>query len=136
MILSKDETEEIVNAAQTIILCANHQRKLCSDILTLSKLDANLLAISLDKVDPVFLVQKALRMYAPELQAAEIEAILDVDSSLEQLMIGDVVVDPSRLLQGKLERKSSDGSLTNQAQYLSTCSQMPSNLPKIVLEKR
>jgi len=101
MILSKDETEEIVNAAQTIILCANHQRKLCSDILTLSKLDSNLLSISLDKVDPVFLVEKALRMYAPELQAAEIEATLDVDSSLEQLMIRDVVVDPSRLLQGK-----------------------------------
>jgi len=101
MILTKDEAGQILSAAQTIILCANHQRKLCSDILTLSKLDSNLLSISLDKVDPVFLVQKALRMYGPELQAAEIEVILDVDSSLEQLMIRDVVVDPSRLLQGK-----------------------------------
>jgi len=35
MILSNDEAEEILNAAQTVILCANHQRKLCSDILTL-----------------------------------------------------------------------------------------------------
>jgi len=46
-----------------------------------------------------------MRMYAPELQAAEINATLDVDSSLEQLMIGDVVADPSRLLQGKLSRR-------------------------------
>jgi len=35
MLLSNDEAEEILNAAQTVILCANHQRKLCSDILTL-----------------------------------------------------------------------------------------------------
>jgi len=35
MLLNNDEAEEILNAAQTVILCANHQRKLCSDILTL-----------------------------------------------------------------------------------------------------
>ena len=45
------------------------------------------------------LVQKVLRMYAAELLSAEIEATLTVDKSMRELGIGEVVVDPSRLLQ-------------------------------------
>lgn len=97
--LSTDELEETVNAAQTIILCANHQRKLCSDILTLSKLDANLLNISFDNVDPIALVEKVLRMYAQELQSAEIESNLVIDESMQSLQVDEVALDPSRLLQ-------------------------------------
>jgi K+-sensing histidine kinase KdpD len=70
-----------------------------SDILTLSKLDANLLTIAPDPVNPVSLVQKALKMYAAEVQAAGIEASLVADQSMKDLEIGEIVVDSGRLLQ-------------------------------------
>lgn len=65
----------------------------------MSKLDANLLTIAPDTVNPVSLVQKALRMHSAELQGAAIEASLVVDRSLKDLAIGEVVVDSGRLLQ-------------------------------------
>jgi len=64
-----------------------------------SKLDANLLSISPDRTNPVFLVNKALRMYAAELQNASIETTLSIDDSLQQLEVEDVILDSSRLLQ-------------------------------------
>ena len=63
MSLSHDVVDEIVDAAQTIILCAQHQKRIVDDILTLSKLDASLLVISPDKVQPPMLLDKALKMF-------------------------------------------------------------------------
>ena len=57
--------EDIVDAAQTIILCAQHQKRIVDDILTLSKLDASLLVIAPDKVQPEVLINKALKMVGP-----------------------------------------------------------------------
>ncbi|TKA49924.1 hypothetical protein B0A55_13328, partial [Friedmanniomyces simplex] len=47
--VSSETADEIVDAAQTIILCAQHQKRIVDDILTLSKLDASLLVISPEK---------------------------------------------------------------------------------------
>ena len=38
--------EEAVEAAETIIYCAMHQKRIIDDILTLSRLDSNLLLVS------------------------------------------------------------------------------------------
>lgn len=97
--VSHDVAEEIVDAAQTIILCAGHQKRIVDDILTLSKLDASLLVISPDKVQPPQLVKKALKMYESEISRAGIEAKLCVESSYNELNVDWVVLDSSRLLQ-------------------------------------
>jgi CheY-like chemotaxis protein len=69
------------------------------DILTLSKLDSNLLEVSPEIVQPIALIQRAIRMYDAELQSADIEINVSIDPPYEDLSIDTVLVDPSRVLQ-------------------------------------
>jgi signal transduction histidine kinase len=91
--------EDIVDAAHTIILCANFQKKIVDDILTLSKLDASLLEIAPDKTQIPQLVEKALRMFDTEILRAEIQTRLVVEPTYDALEVDWVVLDSSRLLQ-------------------------------------
>ena len=97
--LSVQEHEEIVDAAHTIILCANFQKKIVDDILTLSKLDASLLEIAPDKTQIPQLVEKALRMFDTEILRADIRTKLVIEPTYDALEVDWVVLDPSRLLQ-------------------------------------
>ncbi|EME41035.1 hypothetical protein DOTSEDRAFT_74542 [Dothistroma septosporum NZE10] len=99
MAIPSNTAEEIVDAAQTIILCAQHQKRIVDDILTLSKLDASLLVISPDKVQAPTLITKALKMYEAEIERAEIDAQLCIEPTYDKLEINWVLLDPSRLLQ-------------------------------------
>lgn len=98
-ILTGELVEDIVDAARTINLCAQHQKRIVDDILTLSKLDASLLEIAPDKVQPPQLVEKALHMYESEIARAEIKTRLVIEPTYDALGIDWVVLDPSRLLQ-------------------------------------
>lgn len=91
--------EDLVDAAHTIILCAQHQKRIVDDILTLSKLDASLLEIAPDKVQPPHLVEKALKMYEAEISRANIKTKLVIEPTYAELGVDWVVLDPSRLLQ-------------------------------------
>ena len=88
-----------IDAAQTIALCANHQTRIVSDILTLSKLDSALLLVTPVDTQPVSVVQQTLKMFSGELQTADIRMQLETDPSWEKLQIDWVRLDPSRLLQ-------------------------------------
>jgi len=91
----------ILEAAQTIILCAQHQKCIVDDILCLSKLDSNLLAITPDKVSPPQLIGKVLKMYEAELARASVNGQLEVEQSYYNVMNSQeyTMLDPSRLLQ-------------------------------------
>jgi signal transduction histidine kinase len=69
------------------------------DILTLSKLDSNLLVISPNQVRPHDLVQNAMKMFEAELSSSQIEASITVDESYKTLSIENVLLDESRVLQ-------------------------------------
>lgn len=98
--LSHDIVHEIHDAAQTIILCAQHQKRIVDDILTLSKLDASLLVISPDKVQPPLLLDKAIRMFEAEISRANITVRMEIEPTYDTLISDDwIVLDPSRLLQ-------------------------------------
>lgn len=97
--LSAEVTEDLIDAAQTIILCGQHQKRIVDDILTLSKLDASLLVISPDKVQAPALIKKALKMYEAEIERAGIETTLCIEPTYEELGVDWVILDPSRLLQ-------------------------------------
>ena len=88
-----------IDAAQTISLCAQHQKRIVDDILTLSKLDSALLLVTPCDVQPVTVVQRALKMFDGEVQTAGIKLDFKVDNSLRQLNVNWVKLDPSRLLQ-------------------------------------
>ncbi|KAK5000384.1 hypothetical protein LTR66_000741 [Elasticomyces elasticus] len=99
MTLSNETAEIILDAAHTIVLCAQHQKRIVDDILTLSKLDSNLLVITPDKIEPSVLVRKALKMFEGELDRAKMEAHLEEEPSYRELEVDFVMVDSSRLLQ-------------------------------------
>ncbi|GAB7338863.1 hypothetical protein MBLNU457_5549t1 [Dothideomycetes sp. NU457] len=91
--------ESIVDAAQTIILCAQHQKRIVDDILTFSKLDSQLLVISPDKARPSLLLDRALRMYNSELERASIKSRVEILPGFINLDLDFVMVDSSRILQ-------------------------------------
>jgi PAS domain S-box-containing protein len=97
--LQYDVLEDLVDAAQTIILCAQHQKRIVDDILTMSKLDSDLLEISPDRVRLPMLVEKALKMYEAELERADIDVKLCIEPTYDQLNVDWVLLDPSRCLQ-------------------------------------
>lgn len=97
--LSPGAAEEIIDAAETIILCAQHQKRIVDDILTISKLDASLLMISPDKIQPPLLVSKALKMYEAEIVRGRITATLCIEPTYTELAVDYVLLDSSRLLQ-------------------------------------
>ncbi|RBR11816.1 uncharacterized protein FIESC28_08855 [Fusarium coffeatum] len=88
-----------LDAANTINLCASHQKRIVDDILTLSKLDSNLLAVTPIDEQPVRVVQRALKMFESELVAHDIEFEFNVDQSFDHYGIKWVKLDPSRLRQ-------------------------------------
>ena len=67
--------------------------------MTLSKLDSALLLVTPVDVQPVSVVQRALKMFEGEIQTADIKLEFKVDKSISDLSIDWVKLDPSRLLQ-------------------------------------
>ncbi|CZS88736.1 related to sensory transduction histidine kinase [Rhynchosporium graminicola] len=91
--------ESIANA-ETIQLCAQHQKSIVDDILTISKLDSNLLLITPVPVQPVEVVQQALQMFMVECQKVhDIKMGFHINPSFKQLHVDMVTLDSSRLLQ-------------------------------------
>ncbi|KAK4167277.1 putative signal transduction histidine-protein kinase [Cladorrhinum sp. PSN259] len=88
-----------VEAAQTITLCASHQKRIVDDILTLSKLDSKLLLVTPVDVQPIMVVQNVLKMFEAELNTHDISGEFRVEQSYRDLEIDWVKLDPSRLRQ-------------------------------------
>lgn len=91
--------ESNIDAAQTITLCAQHQKRIVDDVLTLSKLDSAMLLVTPTDSQPVVVVQRSLKMFEGELQNADIALDLKVHESFHKLKVDWVRLDPSRLLQ-------------------------------------
>ncbi|KAH6853355.1 hypothetical protein B0I37DRAFT_4444 [Chaetomium sp. MPI-CAGE-AT-0009] len=91
--------ESCIEAASIISLCANHQKRIVDDILTLSKLDSNLLLVTPVDVQPVKVVQDVLKMFEAELSTNGIEGQMTVEKSYHDLAVDWVKLDPSRLRQ-------------------------------------
>lgn len=88
-----------LDAAQIISLCSQHQKRIVDDILTLSKLDSQLLLVTPVDAQPLTVVQRALKMHEGELQAADIQMKFVVGQSFRDLELDWVRFDPSRVLQ-------------------------------------
>lgn len=91
--------QNAIDASGIIALCAQHQKRIVDDILTLSKLDSALLLVTPCDVLPKTVVQRALKMFDGEVHTADINLNFKVDESIEKLSIEWVKLDPSRLLQ-------------------------------------
>ena len=91
--------QNAIDASGIIALCAQHQKRIVDDILTLSKLDSALLLVTPCDVMPKTVVQRALKMFDGEVHTADIKLNFRVDESIEKFGIEWVKLDPSRLLQ-------------------------------------
>jgi PAS domain S-box-containing protein len=88
-----------LDAASTIMYCVQHQKQIVDDVLTLSKLDGDLLVVSPVPVQPVQLVRTSLKIFEPELKMTDIALSVVEDQSLSNLGIEWVLIDPNRFLQ-------------------------------------
>ena len=88
-----------IDAAQTIALCAQHQKRIVDDVLTLSKLDSAMLMVTPVDSQPLQVVQRALKMFEGEVQTAGIHMDFVISDSFKELGIDWVKLDPSRVLQ-------------------------------------
>ncbi|KAF2006728.1 hypothetical protein P154DRAFT_481635 [Amniculicola lignicola CBS 123094] len=88
-----------IDAAQTIALCAQHQKRIVDDVLTLSKLDSAMLMVTPVDTQPLQVVQRALKMFEGEVQTAGIQMEFIVSESFQKLGVDWVKMDPSRVLQ-------------------------------------
>ena len=88
-----------IDAAQTIALCAQHQKRIVDDVLTMSKIDSALLMVTPVDAQPLNVVQRALKMFEGELSSADIDMTFHVDPSFQSLGIDWVRFDPSRVMQ-------------------------------------
>jgi signal transduction histidine kinase/DNA-binding response OmpR family regulator len=91
-------TDGIENA-ETIIACAQHQKRIVDDILTMSKLDSKLLAVTPFTVNPIQIVQDALKMFEVEARRVDIDLSMVVDKSFHDLGLQYLDFDPSRVKQ-------------------------------------
>lgn len=100
---SKEESKKLlrdsIENAETILTCAQHQKRIVDDILTMSKLDSKLLAVTPCTVDPVHIVGDALKMFDVEARRVDIELTSSVDPSFKALGHEFLDMDPSRVKQ-------------------------------------
>jgi PAS domain S-box-containing protein len=88
-----------LESAQTILYCIQHQKRIIDDVLTLSKLDADLLEIALVPVEPRKVIQTSLKIFDRELKDSKIKLKIIEDASLDALDICVLMLDPNRFLQ-------------------------------------
>ncbi|QSZ32681.1 hypothetical protein DSL72_002260 [Monilinia vaccinii-corymbosi] len=91
--------DDAIEATDTIIYCAMHQKRIIDDILTLSKLDSNLLVVSPEASQPLHIIHDALKIFGSELKQADTKLNFIQDDSIRELKLHWTVLDPSRVLQ-------------------------------------
>lgn len=97
--LPKYLIDDAIEATDTIIYCAMHQKRIIDDILTLSRLDSNLLVVSPEPSQPVHIIHNALKMFEAELKQADIKLNFIQHESIKELKVHWTLLDPSRVLQ-------------------------------------
>ncbi|KAK8020085.1 hypothetical protein PG990_005223 [Apiospora arundinis] len=94
-----DEIKQSLDSLQTIVSCSLHQKRVVDDILTLSKMDSNLMAIAPVRVEPTQVIGEAVHMFELECKKEGIDLVFIEDPSVRQMRAEYVMMDPSRTLQ-------------------------------------
>ena len=94
-----DPIATAVDAANTIMLCAQHQKRIVDDVLCLSKIDSKLIQITPVDVQPRAMIDNTLKMFNAELLANKTSMLLTVEKTFEDLQVDWVKLDPGRVLQ-------------------------------------
>lgn len=97
--LKNESVQAISEAAETIAICAQHQKNIVTDVLELSKLDSDLLRLVLDECKPISLVENILKMFSADFTTADIRtSVIPLPSYLD-CSVTSVMMDSSRITQ-------------------------------------
>lgn len=91
------EVRSCIESLLIIVSCSMHQKRVIDDVLTLSKLDSNLILITPMRVQPAVVVSDAVKMFEVECNQADIRLTFSIDETLQG--VEWAMLDPSRLLQ-------------------------------------
>lgn len=94
-----DALNDSVKAARIIMQCADHQKRIIDDVLTLSKLDSMLLSITPSAIKPTMLMSSMVDIFEAELKSNKIHYDVNFDESLATLGVEHLYMDPSRVTQ-------------------------------------
>lgn len=94
-----DATQSSIEAVDTIALCCHHQRRVIDDVLMLSKINSQMLQITLDENDPLQVVSSVVRIFSGDAKKQGISLNLKVEDSIQQMDIDRLLFDPGRLSQ-------------------------------------
>lgn len=97
--VQQEVLDHTIDSAQTITLCAQHQKRIVDDVLTLSKLDSAMMAVSPVDTQPIAVMRKVVKMFEAELKTADIRMEINIESSYKTMGIDWVRLDPHRLAQ-------------------------------------
>lgn len=96
---AKEQMARIAEAAETINLCVAHQKKIIDDVLIYSKLDASMLTLAPQQVQPKTHLATLLTMFRPELRKQQIEFQYQLDESYADCDLDWVVADLDKMGQ-------------------------------------
>lgn len=100
---SAEDVEETLKSnaenCSVIILCAQHQKRIVDDVLTLSKLEHMKLLITPRPTQPMILLEEVLKMFEADIEAHDIKVDIKPDSSVQERGLDWVLCDPSRVSQ-------------------------------------
>ena len=94
-----DHISSSSESVETISTCSDHQRRLISDILSLSKQDSQLLQINPAPVLATSLLEDVRKMFETEAERVGVRLEIDVDTSISKHNVGQVNLDSGRILQ-------------------------------------
>ncbi|KZM19355.1 uncharacterized protein EKO05_0002945 [Ascochyta rabiei] len=95
----EDQLSDILDAADTILLCVSHQNTLVDDILSFSKLDSMMLSLVPRVVRPKWEFSQALKVFQSEFKAKSIKFHYAMDISYDDQKVDHVVADINRMKQ-------------------------------------
>ncbi|KAF2446221.1 two component histidine kinase 1 [Karstenula rhodostoma CBS 690.94] len=95
----KSQIDDILDAADTILLCVSHQNTLVDDILSFSKLDSMMLSLVPREVKPKWEFSRALKVFNSEFKAKGIKFHYAMDYSYDDMHMDVVIADCNRMKQ-------------------------------------
>lgn len=83
----------------TIMYCGHHQKQILDDVLTLSKLNSDMLTLSLTEVMPTSVVSKVLKFFDSDIRLSNIDVTLNLAGLTPGSQYPNVLMDSGRVLQ-------------------------------------
>ncbi|KAA8908204.1 hypothetical protein FN846DRAFT_777460 [Sphaerosporella brunnea] len=93
------KTDDMMEYAQTILFCVQHQMRIIDDVLTVSKLEAMALTLTPVNVRLHEALWQILKIFRSQLQTKNLRASCIVEDSYKDLHVDWVEADPSRWSQ-------------------------------------